>query len=237
MRFLQVDHGAWRARWPRWPCELCGDPAGAAGICAPCHADLPWLGTACPMCARPAGDTGACPECRATPPPFRRAVVPLAWAFPVDALVGRFKYAGALHYGALLGRLLGEYCRDRRVDGIVPVPLHSDRSRERGFNQAEELARQVALLAGVPLLRDACRRVVPTAPQAGLSARQRYRNLAGAFAAGRNLDGQRLAIVDDVLTTGTTAAEVARELLAAGALEVEVWAVARGGTAHAAVNV
>lgn len=163
--------------------------------------------------------------------------MPLAWGFPVDALVGRFKYAGALHYGALLGRLLGESCRHRRVDGIVPVPLHDARLRERGFNQAEELARQVATFAGAPVLRDACRRVVATAPQAGLTARQRYRNLAGAFVTGGKLDGRRLAIVDDVLTTGTTAAAVADALLGAGVLEVEVWAVARGGTAQAAVKV
>lgn len=236
MRFLKVDH-SWRPRWPRWPCELCGDPAGAAGLCASCRADLPWLGDACPLCARPAAEARACPGCRAAPPPWRRAVVPLAWGFPVDALVGRFKYAGALHYGALLGRLLGEACRARRVDGIVPVPLHDARLRERGFNQAEELARQVAPLAGAPVLRDACRRVSPTAPQAGLTARQRYRNLAGAFAACSALDGLRLAIVDDVLTTGTTAAAVSDVLLGAGATEVEVWAVARGGTAQVAVKV
>jgi ComF family protein len=189
------------------------------------------------LCARPPGAAPACERCRAAPPPWSRAIVPLAWRFPVDALIGRFKYAGALHYGAMLGRLLGRHCRGRDIDGLVPVPLHPGRLRERGFNQADELARAAAPLAGVPVLRGACRRVAATVPQAGLGARERYRNLAGAFAAAGSLEGRRLAIVDDVLTTGSTAAAVAEALLQAGAHRVEVWAVARGGTAQDAVKV
>jgi ComF family protein len=157
--------------------------------------------------------------------------VPLAWSFPVDALIGRFKYGGALHYGALLGRLLGECCRGRRPDGIVPVPLHHVRLAERGFNQATELARQVSRRIGAPVLNDACRRTAATPPQAGLAAQERQRNLRGAFAASPGVAGLQLAIVDDVLTTGATVEAVTLELLRAGAAGVEVWAVARGGTA------
>jgi ComF family protein len=164
-------------------------------------------------------------------------VAPLAWSFPVDALVSRFKYGGALHYGALLGRLLAAACAGRRPDAIVPVPLHRTRLAERGFNQALELARPLARSLGAPLLHDACRRVGATPPQAGLAARQRYRNLRGAFVATTAVQSMRVAIVDDVLTTGSTAASLGCELLAAGAAEVEVWAVARGGTAQAAAKV
>lgn len=154
----------------------------------------------------------------------------------MDALIGRFKYAGALHFGALLGRLLAAACGGRRPDGLVPVPLHPARLAQRGFNQARELAQPVARAGGLPVLDDACRRVAATPAQAGLTAAQRRRNLRGAFAVTADLAGLRLAIVDDVLTTGSTAGALARELLRAGAASVEVWAVARGGTAQGAAK-
>jgi ComF family protein len=163
--------------------------------------------------------------------------VPLAWSFPVDALVASFKYGGALHHGALLGRLLGEACRGRRAEALVPVPLHRRRLARRGFNQARELAAAAARMVARPVLDDACVRVRAGPPQAGLPARERRRNLRDAFLASSRVGGLRLAVVDDVLTTGATAAAVTRALLAAGAAEVEIWAVARGGTNQAGVKV
>lgn len=225
----KVDHRTW-LRLPCWPCELCGAPAGAAGLCAPCRADLPWIGPACPLCARPQVAVEPCAGCRAATPPWTYAVAPLAWRFPVDALIGRFKYGGALHYGALLGRLLAEHCAARRPDAVVPVPLHRARLVERGFNQAQELARPVAAALRVPLLAKACQRIRATPPQAGLVARQRYRNLAGAFSAGPTVRGLHIAMVDDVFTTGSTVAALGEALLEAGASSVEAWAAARGGT-------
>lgn len=231
---------ALRPRLPRWPCELCGAPAGRAGICAGCRADLPWIGPACRLCARPLAVAGCCDACRRQPPPWSRAVAPLAWRFPVDALVSRFKYGGALHLGAMLGRLLAAShaagCPGARADGLVPVPLHPGRLAERGFNQAQELARPVAAALRVPVLADACARVIATPPQAGLSARQRCRNLEDAFAASGAVAGRRLVILDDVLTTGSTAQALSRALLQAGAAGTEVWTVARGGTAQAGAN-
>jgi ComF family protein len=237
---LVARAGVYRGRWaasPRWPCELCGDPAGAAGICLACRAELPWLGSACPLCARPSAMPECCGSCRQDPPPWSRAIAPLAWSFPADALIARFKYGGALHLGAMLGRLLADHCRGWRPDALLPVPLHRARLAERGFNQAAELARPVARTLGVPVLADACTRVLPTAPQAGLSAPARLENLAGAFAATAAVADRVVAVVDDVLTTGSTARAVARALVDAGALRVEIWAVARGGTAQSAVKV
>jgi ComF family protein len=180
---------------------------------------------------------GECQGCSARKPPWLRAIVPLAWKFPVDVLISRFKYSGALHYGAVLGRLLAACCGGSQVDGIVPVPLHRRRLAERGFNQARELARPVAEHCGIPILDDACQRIMPTTSQAGLAAQQRYRNVRGAFHASSGVRGRRLAILDDVLTTGSTAQAVARELLRSGAAATEIWAVARGGTAQADANV
>lgn len=217
----------------RWPCELCGDPAGTAGLCPPCRADLPWIHSACRGCARPLPEPALCAECAARPRPWSAVVAPLAWRFPVDALVARFKYAGALHFGALLGRLLAARCAGCRVDGIVPMPLHRARLAERGFNQAMELGRPLAASLGVPLLDGLAHRIVATPPQAGLPAVQRRRNLVGAFAADSGARSLRLAIVDDVFTTGSTAEGLAQALLGAGAVQVEVWTVARGGSAQA----
>ncbi|MFU8894989.1 MAG: ComF family protein [Gammaproteobacteria bacterium] len=236
MGFRKVDE--WLGlHLPRWPCELCGAAAGSAGICGACRAELPWIGAACRQCARPLERAGHCDRCCGDTLPWTRAVAPLAWAFPVDALISRYKYGGALHFGALLGRLLADSCDGPRPDGVVPVPLHPARLAERGFNQARELARPLARVIGVPILERACCRRVATPPQAGLTAQQRYRNLRGAFAASSEVRGLRLAIVDDVLTTGSTAAALSRALLRAGAMEVEIWAVARGGTAQAGVKV
>ena len=226
-----------RPRLPLWPCELCGAPAGAQGICTPCRVELPWIDAACLLCARPLSTAERCDTCIADPPPWSRAVAPLAWRFPVDALVSRFKYDGALHLGALLGRLLATRCMVApHPDAILPVPLHSSRLAERGFNQAQELARPVASALGLPLLTRASARVLPAPAQAGLAARQRYRNLAGAFRVDGCVSGRRIAILDDVLTTGSTARALAQAVLRAGAAAVQVWAVARGGTAQGGVN-
>lgn len=207
------------------------------GICAPCRAELPWISAACLLCARPLSAPGRCGACLQDPPPWSRAIAPLAWRFPVDALIGRFKYDGALQLGALLGRLLAPRCAVApRPDAIVPVPLHRSRLAERGFNQAQELARPVAAALGVPVLARGSVRLVPAPAQAGLAARQRYRNLAGAFRADECVGGRRIALLDDVLTTGSTARALAQELLRAGATAVQVWAVARGGTAQGGVN-
>jgi ComF family protein len=229
VRGIGVD--GWLQRWLPPACQLCDAPGAPDALCAGCLADLPWIRSACRRCARPLSEPGECGRCLRRPPPWSAAVVPLAWTFPVDALVSRFKYAGGLQHGWLLGRLLAIACAGRRPDALLPVPLHSARLAERGFNQSAELARPVSRQLGVRVLHYACRRVRATPAQAGLPAAQRRRNLAGAFVASPEVSGLAIAIVDDVLTTGATATALAAALLAAGARDVELWAVARGGTA------
>ncbi len=209
-------------------------------LCAGCRADLPWLGPCCARCARPlATATGGawCGRCLRRPTPQAATRIALRYAFPVDQLLQKLKFGGALPPGRVLGELLALNLSRREgaapttgnIDALVPVPLHPRRMRERGFNQAVEIARPVARALSLPLLLHACRRVRDTPAQSGLDARERRRNPVGAFAANAEVAGKRVAIIDDVYTSGSTIAAVTHALLHAGATRVEAWCVARGG--------
>lgn len=210
-------------------CQLCGDAVSGPPVCPGCEADLPWNGPACGVCARPLDGPGPCGRCLGRPPGWQAAVVPLVWAFPVDRLVARLKYAGVIAHARLLGGLLADAAEGRAADVMVPVPLHPGRLRERGYNQALEIAGPVARRLGIPLRPAAVARVRPTRPQVGLPGKARRRNVKGAFVCRRRFDGLAVAVVDDVLTTGATVADLTRALRGAGAARVEVWAVARAG--------
>lgn len=213
---------------------LCGDPAPALlELCAGCLADLPRLGPACPHCGEPTPGGRVCGACVRRPPPFDYLRAPFRYQLPVDWLVAGLKFERRLNHG----RLLAEVLRDHWVPGddtlpdlALPVPLHPARLRERGFNQTIELF--VPLLAdlGVALERGAVERTQPTVAQAGLHAGARRRNVRGAFRlavdAGR-VAGRHVVILDDVVTTGSTVAELARVLRRAGAARIGVWALAR----------
>ncbi|MBI4161163.1 MAG: ComF family protein [Acidobacteria bacterium] len=144
-----------------------------------------------------------------------------------------FKFERRAEIGAVLGALLAVMAREAFApgewDAVAPVPLHRSRRRLRGYNPAERLARPLARRLGLPLLRRALRRTRPTPPQTGLPRRERLRNVRGAFRAPRpgRVQGRRILLVDDILTTGATAAECSRELLRAGAASVDLITAAR----------
>jgi len=217
------------AALPRWPqdCVLCVAPATDA-LCGECERELPWLGPACPRCALPLAPGTRCVSCTVHPPRFDAARACFAYRFPLDRLVQRFKYGGDLAIGRWLAERLAERVHDaQRPDLLVVPPLGAARLRERGFNQALEIARTVGRSLGVPVDARAVARRRDTPPQARLDRRARAANLRGAFACGTALRDRRVAIVDDVLTTGATADAIARVVKAAGAERVSVWAVAR----------
>ena len=167
-----------------------------------------------------------CGACLVDPPHFERIDAAFRYDFPVDALVRRFKYGGRLALARMLGEALATVAT-RDVDVIVPMPLASARLAERGFNQALELARVVAEPAALRLMPFACRKVADTPPQAALPWQERARNVRRAFVCDTDLSGLRVAVVDDVLTTGATLNELARVLRKAGATAVTGWVVAR----------
>jgi len=202
-------------------CFLCRGAARAV-ICGDCDAELPRLTQPlCPRCAlaSPRGET--CGRCLADPPPYDATVAALAYEFPADALIHALKFRGELALAPFLGSLLAQKVED--VDCIVPVPLSSERLRERGYNQSVEIARAI----GRPIELDVCVRTRHTAAQIELPLADRGRNVRGAFLCARALDGRSVAVVDDVMTTGATLGEIAATLKAAGAARVTNWVVAR----------
>jgi len=222
-------------------CVLCGDRGQppVLDLCRPCSDDLPANEHACSHCAAPLPASVAqepvCGRCLRHAPRFDRAFVPYRYAYPLDQLLRAFKYRGVLAYGRVLGTLLAERAAAREArlpELIVPVPLHPSRHRERGFNQASELARPLAQRLGIGCEPRICRRIRATEDQTELDARSRRRNVRSAFEVQGTQGLRHVAILDDVLTTGSTANEIARVFKRAGVRTVEVWAIARAQPAN-----
>ena len=206
-------------------CFLCRGAADAL-LCTRCDADLPRLeGARCPRCALASPAGAICGRCLARPPAFDATTAALAYRFPADVLVQALKFRSQLALAALFGRLLAERATER-VDRVIPVPLFPRRLRERGFNQALEIARHVVPATGGRLDPHLCERTVDTAAQFDLPMEERERNVRGAFRC-RGLPGRCVAVVDDVMTTGSTLNEIAAALKKAGAERVVNWVVAR----------
>lgn len=208
-------------------CLLCTADAAQRPVCNACFAHLPALTVVrCPQCATPTPRGELCGACLADPPAFDTVSAAFQYAWPLATLIQQFKYSGNL----TLARLLAEsivVAERASVDLIVPMPLGPARLRERGFNQSLELARIVGAQTNLQVSVDACRRVDDRPPQASLPWRERAKNIRGAFVYNVELTGKKIAVVDDVMTTGATLNELARILRKAGAVEVHGWVVAR----------
>jgi len=171
-----------------------------------------------------------CGQCQRRSPPFDACYAAFRYEDPLPSLIGGAKFRSRLELTRLLGHCLASAlcAQGAEVPGaIVPVPLHARRLRERGYNQALEIARTVSRRLSVPVDIASCARVVSTAPQAGLEQRERRRNVRGAFKVLKAPAAAHVAILDDVVTTGSTVGELAQVLRKAGVERVDVWAVAR----------
>jgi ComF family protein len=227
-RLICGHHGLYPPR-----CALCGEASDTeCDLCAGCLSDLPRNDSACLRCGIPLSNGATlCGPCNHTPPPFERSIIPFRYAPPLDHLLQQLKFHQRLHLAPLLGDLLAGAVAARNEplpELLLPVPLHKARLRERGYNQAVELARPLAQQLAIPLAHDRFRRVRHTAAQTSLKGKDRRKNLRGAFTVEGNLPGH-VAILDDVVTTGATVNELARVLKRAGVESVEIWAIARAG--------
>lgn len=211
-------------------CLLCSEP-GLSGqdLCADCRHALPWNHHACLRCAIPLPVSDVCGDCLKQPPPLAETHAAFVYGFPLDRLVPRLKFHNDLAAGRLLSELMAEaFAGLPKPQALVPVPLHATRLRQRGYDQALELAKPLAQALGIPLHAEALRRERATAAQSELDAGARQRNLRGAFALppGQALP-EHVALVDDVMTTGATLQAAAKTLRRAGVLRVDAWVCAR----------
>lgn len=211
-------------------CMVCGE-AGQDGrdLCRACHTILPWQGPACLRCALPLPSPGTCGACLQHPPPLTETHAVFDYAFPLDRLLPRLKFHRDFASGRVLAQAMAAHCAQlSQPDALLPLPLHRERLRRRGYDQALELTRPLAQSLNLPLATGLLERSKSTSAQSRLDADARKRNLRGAF---RVIPGATLpahiVLVDDVMTTGATLDAAARVLLAAGVKRVDAWVCAR----------
>ncbi len=223
-------------------CQLCGDARATAAegyVCAGCWQNVRFIVPPfCDRCGLPyPGDITTafeCSNCRDLDLHFRWARASVVANDFLRGVIHRYKYSRELWFEPFLADLLvrpaAPALRGENLAGIVPVPLHPVKQREREFNQAERLARALAAALGVPVRTDLVNRVQPTRTQTQLDKHARADNVRHAFAPTKPkaLHGERFLVLDDVLTTGATTSAVARVLRENGAGEVFVWTLARG---------
>lgn len=210
--------------------------ANIHAVCRACHMMLPFQPTlSCPQCGLNS-DGNVCGRCINSPPDFDATHAVFLYQFPIDAMMTRYKYGENLNLGKLFGEFLGvKIVRNNLLDNIdliIPMPMHPARIKERGFNQALEIAKVLVKNLDKNMLnyKIAIRQKL-TPPQASLPLKQRVKNIKGAFSVdvdlAQNLTGKRIAIVDDVMTSGASLNELAKTLKKAGAAHVECWVIAR----------
>ena len=216
-------------------CVICSAPGyNDMDICANCYQDLPWIGSSCVQCAIPipenSGNQIRCGHCLQTPPAFDRSLSLFRYDKEAIRLIHQLKFNQKLANSRLLGHMLADAIQIQAIalpDCILPVPLHRRRLKQRGFNQSIELARAASRRFNIPLDLKSVLRLRNTQAQSGLDKKQRRKNMRGAFEIARPLDEYHVAIVDDVVTTQSTANELARLLKQAGVERVDVWSIAR----------
>ncbi len=252
MKFRAWSHIAHRLScWlgSGWPasCCICAQICSAQlDLCGHCRAHFPNLSrfavnpdgardyatlcSRCGQCWPEPGPIFCCRYCVNIMSSFAHIVVPYQYVYPMDNILHQLKYQGKRQYARILGILLAEEVRQQVTpfpDCILPVPQHGARLRDRGFNHAADIGYWCARELGVSLRPDWVAREFDTNSLAGLSRAERSLEIRGAFSASPNVKNKRVAIVDDVLTTGATAGELARELIDTGAGAVDLWVVAR----------
>ena len=215
------------------PCFLCKHlDGGELGICVDCLNDLPWH--TAPQCLQCGLESGGdiCGQCLKSNPYFDRTHALFTYDFPASALLQHFKYQQAHHLAHTFGNLLTEaiskkYSLSPSIDLIIPMPMHPTRLKERGFNQALEIARIVSKKLDLTIDIESCYRKKYTPPQATLPLKERVKNMQDVFACDKHLQGLNIAIVDDVMTSGASLNALAKTLKQTGATQVECWVVAR----------
>ncbi len=211
-------------------CGLCNQyHAGKHGICTQCAAWLTPLGPACRYCALPLPDANflVCGHCSRKKPDVDTVITAYCFDEPLRTLLHEFKYRKGLYLSTFLTSLMLDALPENYdTDCLIPVPMHPKRLRQRGFNQAAVLTKQLSRRLKLPCDLSYCRKIVNTTSQAGLNAQERATNLRHAFQA-KPSSCQHVTLIDDLLTTGSTANELAAVLKRQGVSRVDLWCCAR----------
>lgn len=204
-------------------------------LCRECESAFETNHLACPVCAEPlpaVADDGICGTCIASPPPWSKTVAPFVYSRPLSQVVEGLKFGNGLVQARILGNLMTpsvteHYVEEPLPDALIPMPLTNKRRRQRGYNQAELLAAVAGRALKLPRYANCLVRTGNAPPQRTLARAARLRNVYGTFAVRRRPPARRVALVDDVATTGATARAATQALLANGVEEVHVWVAAK----------
>jgi len=217
-------------------CLLCASSSTLLDLCDGCQADLPRNQNACLRCAHPLEtsyiQTGLiCAHCLKNPLVIDHSVVPFLYENPISFMVKQLKFHNQLTYAPLIAHLISQALQQEEnlPQLIIPVPLHSKRLQQRGFNQSQQIAEHIAKQLNLNCRHDLVIRHKNTTSQTELNTALRQQNIKGAFRVIKPIGAKRVAIIDDVMTSGATANELAITLKQAGVDEVQLWAFARAG--------
>lgn len=220
--------------WLPPTCLLCNSPGhNRWDICYDCYTELPWLRRACLQCAITLPEDSPldipCGECQQRPPAFDQTSAVFKHEQAIRYLITHLKFNAQFKHARLLGLLLAEALAQApaRPEAIIPMPLHPKRFQERGFNQSIEIAHTVAKQLQLPLYLNYCVRHRNTPHQTNLTRTERLKNMHNSFSVRKPIPAQHVAILDDVMTTGSTLNELAVVLKNAGVQRVEAWVCAR----------
>lgn len=212
------------------PCLLCGQAAKDGYLCPACLTSLPDFIQACPRCAKPSMTNTLCGNCLHNPPIRVTTHCLYSYEPPIDRLIADFKF----HDKVFLSRFFAQQLADKIIARnqplptlLIPIPLHQNRLKQRGYNQAKELSQQLSSLLTIPYSSDALSRIRDTEPQSGLPLPLRHKNVQHAFKVNQKPLPTHVALIDDVLTTGHTAETAAKILSTQGATHIELWTIAR----------
>ncbi len=221
-------------------CVCCGFKSDTKNLdlCTYCRSNLPWLQDRCYQCGAPMlglNEAIICARCQDVSPNYDRLCALFSYEQPLSKLINGLKFGRQLYVGKLFAALLVEaittkwYVAKPLPELIIPVPLHIKRLRQRGYNQAIEIAQPIAKALHIPLAFDACLRTRYTPPQARLQRKQRLKNLTNSFQVNSSFSlPEHVALIDDVVTTGSTIRSICKPLRAAGVQSIDIWCVCTG---------
>jgi ComF family protein len=211
------------------PCLLCGLPGDCDPLCRACAAELPLLGPACQRCAMPLESAQICGRCLQHPPVADHSLSLYRYQGDIKRCITSFKFHQQLQFADFFAAQLYQILESRSQlpDCLIPIPLHPLRLRQRGFNQAHEVARKLAAALNIECHPGLLQRVRYTRSQSQLSFKQRRHNVRRAFRCSNHRVPSHIALIDDVMTSGHTTAEATKVLQKNGAETIEVWTIAR----------